>query len=222
MDLFDIIGPIMIGPSSSHTAGAARIGFAARELLGENVVKAEITLHGSFADTYRGHGTDRALLAGLMGMAVDDPRLRDSLEIAVRNGFEYEFKTVELADAHPNTAILQLTGDAGGSINVRASSVGGGNIRIDEINGMAVSFRVSQDTLVIRHRDMPGVIAGVSTLIARYKVNIATMQAYRRQAGGDAMIVLELDGIPEEETVQTIRELVDVQGCTFLRKRSDV
>ena len=141
MDLFDIIGPIMIGPSSSHTAGAARIGFSARELLGEEVVKAEITLHGSFADTYRGHGTDRALLAGLMGMAVDDPRLRDSLEIAVANGFEYEFKTTELADAHPNTAILELTGNKGGTINVRASSVGGGNIRIDEINGMAVSIK---------------------------------------------------------------------------------
>jgi len=218
MDLFDIIGPIMIGPSSSHTAGAARIGFAARELLGENVVKAEITLHGSFADTYRGHGTDRALLAGLMGMAVDDPRLRDSLEIAVRNGFEYEFKTVELADAHPNTAILQLTGDAGGSINVRASSVGGGNIRIDEINGMAVSFRVSQDTLVIRHRDMPGVIAGVSTLIARYKVNIATMQVFRTCEGGDAIMAIEVDAPISEALRDELRREKHVRMVACVRK----
>lgn len=193
MDLFDIIGPVMIGPSSSHTAGAARIGFSAKELLGDEVQKAVITLHGSFADTYRGHGTDRALIAGLMGMAVDDPRLRDSLELAREAGLEYEFKTVELADAHPNTAILELTGKNGGSVCVQASSVGGGNIRIDMIDDMAVSFRVSQDTLVIRHRDMPGVIAGVSTLIARYGVNIATMQVFRTCEGGDAIMAIEVD-----------------------------
>lgn len=193
MDLFDIIGPVMIGPSSSHTAGAARIGFAARELLGDEVARAEITLHGSFADTYRGHGTDRALIAGLMGMNVDDPRLRNSLELAVEAGMDYSFATTEIPDAHPNTAILRLTGRSGIRVCVRASSVGGGNIRIDMIDDMAVSFSVSRDTLVIRHRDMPGVIAGVSTLIARYGVNIATMQVFRTCEGGDAIMAIELD-----------------------------
>ena len=218
MDLFDIIGPVMIGPSSSHTAGAARIGFSARELLGDDVQKAVITLHGSFADTYRGHGTDRALLAGLMGMAVDDPRLRDSLEIAAETGLEYEFRTTELTDAHPNTAILELTGKKGGAITVRASSVGGGNIRIDEINGMMVSFRVSQDTLVIRHRDMPGVIAGVSTLIARYRVNIATMQVFRTCEGGDAIMAIEVDAPISEALRDELRREKHVRMVACVRK----
>lgn len=218
MDLFDIIGPVMIGPSSSHTAGAARIGFSARELLGDDVVKARIILHGSFADTYRGHGTDRALIAGLMGMAVDDPRLRDSLELAVEAGMEYTFETTELADAHPNTAILLLTGKSGGQINVRASSVGGGNIRIDMIDGMAASFRVSQDTLVIRHRDMPGVIAGVSTLIARYAVNIATMQVFRTSEGGDAIMAIEVDAPISEALKDELRRQMHVRMVACVRK----
>lgn len=218
MDLFDIIGPVMIGPSSSHTAGAARIGFAARELLGDEVVQARITLHGSFADTYRGHGTDRALIAGLMGMAVDDPRLRDSLELAVQAGMDYTFETAELSDAHPNTAILQLTGKNGGQVNVRASSVGGGNIRIDMIDGMAASFRVSQDTLVIRHRDMPGVIAGVSTLIARYAVNIATMQVFRTSEGGDAIMAIEVDAPISEALKDELRRQMHVRMVACVRK----
>ncbi|MBQ4090270.1 MAG: L-serine ammonia-lyase, iron-sulfur-dependent subunit beta [Clostridia bacterium] len=218
MDLFDIIGPVMTGPSSSHTAGAARIGFAAKELLGEEVVKATITLHGSFADTYKGHGTDRALLAGLMGMPVDDPQLRYSLEIAAEKGLEFQFVTVELADAHPNTAILDLVGAEGGVISVRASSVGGGNIRIDEINGMAVSFRVSQDTLVIRHRDMPGVIAGVSTLIARYSVNIATMQVFRTCEGGDAIMAIEVDAPITEALRDELRREKHVRMVACVRK----
>ena len=131
MDIFDIIGPVMIGPSSSHTAGAARIGRAARGLMDDEIAKAVITLSGSFARTYRGHGTDRALIAGLMDMAVDDIRLRDSLELAKTAGLSYEFRLEDIPDAHPNTAVLELTGVHGGRLSMRACSVGGGAIRVE-------------------------------------------------------------------------------------------
>ena len=218
MDLFDIIGPVMIGPSSSHTAGAARIGLVARRLLGQEPVRCEIRLHGSFAETYRGHGTDRALTAGLLGMQVDDPRLRDSLKIAREQGLEVTFQKVEIPDAHPNTAVLCLTGREGGKLEMRASSVGGGNIRIDMIDDMAVSFRVSQDTLVIRHRDMPGVIAGVTTLIARYGVNIATMQVFRTCEGGDAIMAIELDAPISNGLREELRREKYVRMVACVRK----
>ena len=126
MDLFDLIGPVMIGPSSSHTAGAARIGLTAYSLLGERVVKADVGLHGSFAKTYRGHGTDRAIVGGLLGMHVDDPRLRDSLEIARQQGMDVRFEQVNLRGAHPNTVRLHVTGERGTALTLEAASVGGG------------------------------------------------------------------------------------------------
>ncbi len=222
MDLFDLIGPVMIGPSSSHTAGAARIGLTARMLIGEKIIRAEIGLHGSFAKTYHGHGTDRAIVGGLLGMPVDDERLRESLDIARQWGLSFHFQTINIRGAHPNTVRLTITGSTGRMLTMEAASVGGGNIEVHLLDGLRVNFTGKENTLIIRHMDTPGAIARVTGVLAQRGINIATMQAYRRQAGGDAMIVLELDGIPEEETVQTIRELADVQGCTFLRRRSDV
>ena len=128
--VFDIVGPVMIGPSSSHTAGAARLGLMAGKILGERVVKAEILLHGSFAQTYRGHGTDKALLGGIMGFEPEDERLRDALEIASDRGIEYSFSPVDIPEAHPNTAVLLLTGEKGRTVRVEGASIGGGNIRI--------------------------------------------------------------------------------------------
>ena len=199
LDIFDIIGPVMIGPSSSHTAGAARIGRAARGLMDDEIAKAVITLSGSFARTYRGHGTDRALIAGLMGMAVDDIRLRDSLELA-------------------KTAGLELTGVHGGRLSMRACSVGGGAIRVEKLNGMSVSFSGQLDTLVICHTDEPGVIANVSSLIAALNVNIATMQVFRRSAGGDAVMVIETDNAPDQESVNMIRRLRGIRTANLLRR----
>lgn len=218
MDLFDIIGPIMIGPSSSHTAGAARIGFVAREILGEDVARAVISLHGSFADTYRGHGTDRALIAGLMGMGVDDSRVRDSLTIAREAGLQFEFRTVELDDVHPNTAIIRVTGKSGAQVSVQASSVGGGAIRVDRIDDMAVSFKVAQDTIVIRHRDVPGVIASVSSSIARHGVNIATMQVFRTCEGGDAIMAIEVDAPISDELKAELRQGSHIRMVACMRK----
>lgn len=222
MDLFDLIGPVMIGPSSSHTAGAARIGLTARLLMGEEIVRAEVGVHGSFAKTYRGHGTDRAIVGGLMGMAVDDERLSDSLRLAKEAGISVHFQRIVIRGAHPNTAQLTVTGVSGRVLTLEAASVGGGNIEVHKIDGMAVNFTGKENTLIIRHTDTPGAIATVSGAIARKHLNIANMQSYRRKAGGDAMMVMELDGVPEDEDIELIRQMPDVQGVTFLRRRSEV
>ena len=200
MDLFDLIGPVMIGPSSSHTAGAARIGLTAYSLLGERVVKADVGLHGSFAKTYRGHGTDRAIVGGLLGMHVEQVNLRG---------------------AHPNTVRLHVTGERGTALTLEAASVGGGNIEIHRINGLSVNFTGKADTMIIHHIDMPGAIAAVTTTLARHRVNIANMQVYRRKLGGDAMMVLELDGAPSQADLDIIRQIPDIRSCTFLKRRDD-
>lgn len=221
MDLFDLIGPVMIGPSSSHTAGAARIGMTARLLLGEEVVRAEIGLHGSFSKTYRGHGTDRAIVGGLMGMSVDDERLRESLDLAREAGMTVIFQQVVLRGAHPNTVRMTVTGTSGKILSMEAASVGGGNIEIHRLNGMGVNFTGKENTLIIHHADTPGAIAKVTSVIASHNLNIANMQGFRRRAGGDAIMVLELDGEPTPGQIETIRTMPDVQGCTFLRRRSE-
>ena len=222
MDLFDLIGPVMIGPSSSHTAGAARIGLTARMLLGEDLTRAEIGLHGSFAKTYRGHGTDRALVGGLMGMSVDDERLRDSLSIARDAGISVHFQHVMIRGAHPNTVRLTVTGVSGRMLVIEAASVGGGNIEVHRIDGLGVNFTGKENTMIIRHTDITGAIASITGTLAKKNVNIANMQGYRRQQGGDAMIVMELDGVPDQEAIDIIRALPGVEAVTFLARRSDV
>jgi len=222
MDLFDLIGPVMIGPSSSHTAGAARIGLTARMLMNENIVRAEIGLHGSFAKTYRGHGTDRALVGGLMGMNVDDERLRDSLTIARNAGMSVHFQQINIRGAHPNTVRLTVTGASGRMLVVEAASVGGGNIEVHKIDGLGVNFTGKENTLIIRHMDVTGAIAAITGALARKRVNIANMQGYRRQQGGDALIVMELDGVPDEEALAAINAMPGVNGSTFLARRSDI
>ncbi len=222
MDLFDLIGPVMIGPSSSHTAGAARIGLTARMLLGEELTRAEIGLHGSFAKTHRGHGTDRAIVGGLMGMHVDDERLRNSLSIARDAGISVHFHLVNIRGAHPNTVRLKVTGVSGRVLEIEAASVGGGNIEVHKIDGLSVNFTGKENTLIIRHTDVTGAIASITGALAQNHVNIANMQAYRRQQGGEAMIVMELDGVPNQASLDTINSMSVVHGSTFLARRSDV
>lgn len=219
MDLFDLIGPVMIGPSSSHTAGAARIGLTAYMLLGEKVAKAQIGLHGSFAKTYNGHGTDRALVGGLLGMHVDDPRLRDSLELAAESGMEYSFTSISIRGAHPNTVRMNLTGESGATLQMEAASVGGGNILITSLNDIRVDFSGKENTMIIHSIDKPGLISNVTSCLAQQKVNIATMQVFRKSVGTDAMMVLELDGVPSDLLLQYIRALDNVLGVTFLKRR---
>ena len=205
--VFDIIGPVMIGPSSSHTAGAARLGLMAEKILGEKPVKAEILLHGSFAQTYRGHGTDKALLGGILGFAPEDMRLREALDIAAQQGLVYSFAPVDIPEAHPNTAIIKLTGESGRMIQVEGSSVGGGNIRITRIGDFDVDLTGKYPALIIVHKDRPGVVNKVTTILARYKINIAYMRVSRKMRGQEAMMILETDDELSTEVVEDCSEI---------------
>lgn len=205
--VFDIIGPVMIGPSSSHTAGAARLGLMTGKILGEKPLKAEILLHGSFAQTYRGHGTDKALLGGILGFAPEDMRLREALNIAAQQGLVYSFAPVDIPEAHPNTAIIKLTGESGRVIQVEGASVGGGNIRITRIGDFDVDLTGKYPALIIVHKDRPGVVNGVTSILARYKINIAYMRVSRKMRGQEAMMIVETDDELSTEVVEDCCEI---------------
>lgn len=215
-NVFDIIGPIMIGPSSSHTAGAVRLGMIARALLGESPSNAEIKLHGSFARTYKGHGTDKALIAGLLGFAPDDLRIRDSLQLAKEQGLSYTFEPVDLGDLHPNTALIDLESASGKTLSMLGSSVGGGKVRIHQVNGLPAEFTAQYDTLIVYHRDTPGVIAAVTNILATHHMNIGQMRVYRSHRGGRSVIVLETDEQVDENLCQQVRAVSNVTGVMFL------
>ena len=211
MYLEDIIGPVMVGPSSSHTAGAARIGKVALMLLGEKVQHADILLHGSFFTTGKGHGTDKALVAGLLGLNVDDPNISRSFELAEQEGLVYRFGEVDLGgDAHPNSVMLALKGVSGKRLEVVAASIGAGRIKVTGLDGMQVAFGANMPTLVIEHNDHPGVMAEVTALLLEKNINIATMSLYRSGRGGRAQMVLECDQEVPDEAVQELRERSDI------------
>ncbi len=216
MNVFDIIGPVMIGQSSSHTAGAARIGRIAYMLLGQPAKRAEILLHGSFAKTYKGHGTDKALIAGIMGMKPDDARLRSSFELAEQAGLSFEITTGHLEDAHPNTAQITLYGEDS-QVSVQGASVGGGNILINRINGMAVEISGQFTTLIVLHRDAPGTIAHVTELLGSNGINIANFRLAREQKGGTAVMTIEIDGDAGKELNRQVAALENVLGSTMLK-----
>ena len=199
MDIFDIIGPVMVGPSSSHTAGAVRIGYIAGKLMGEPIAKAEILLYGSFLATGKGHGTRKALVAGLLGMKPDDMRIPDSFEIAKEHGIEVVFGESALRDAHPNTAQIFLTSVTGKNLEVVGESLGGSRINIAQIDGISTNFSGDYPTLVVHNMDQPGHVAEVTSMLAHKSVNIAAMQLYRAGRGGNSVMVLECDQeVPEE------------------------
>lgn len=216
MNVFDILGPIMIGPSSSHTAGAARIGLITRSLLGAPAAKAEIVLHGSFAKTYKGHGTDRAIVAGILGMKTDDVCLRFSLETAKEQGLSVTILTRELEGAHPNTAEITLTDTAGKTVSLRGCSIGGGNILITRINGMEVCLTGQYTSLIVLHRDAPGTIASVTEIMAQRGVNICNFRLARQTKGGQAIMTIELDGEFGPELNEEIQKLPNVFSSTML------
>ena len=218
LDIFDILGPVMVGPSSSHTAGAVRIGRMARTLLGSQPVKAEIGLHGSFAETGQGHGTDKALVAGLLGMKPDDLDIPRSFEIAKEKGLDFTFKMVQLRDAHPNTAILKVEDAEGKQMTVQAVSIGGGRIRVDKINGVDVNFTGAYNTLVVRHKDVAGELNSITTKLMNGGVNIANMSLFRSRRGGDVLTVIELDEKLASDVVDSIRQLKDVLDVTYYEK----
>lgn len=216
MNLFDILGPIMVGPSSSHTAGAVRIGYIAGKLLGEPVAEANIGLHGSFASTGKGHGTDRALVAGLLGMQPDDERIPDSFMVARQEGMKFHMEEVYLKDVHPNSAKISLTGIHGASIELIASSLGGGRIRVCQMNGLDVNFSGVMPTLIVHNEDRPGCVTKVSSLLAEEGVNIGTMQLYRDSRGGTAVMVLECDQEISKDFLKKLENEPGILKTTYL------
>ena len=217
MNLFDILGPVMVGPSSSHTAGAVRIGRMARRLLGEGTpAMARIELSGSFAATGKGHGTDRALIAGLLGMHTDDERIPDSFEEARRAGMGYAFSNVSLSGEHPNTARLFLTAQSGKTLSMTASSLGGGRIMVVEMNGLRVSFSGDLPTLIVQNRDQPGHVSDVTGMLARHSVNIATLHLYRDYPGGNAVMIIETDKPVPADGIELLRGINGINGVTFV------
>ena len=217
MNIFDIIGPVMIGPSSSHTAGAVRIGRVSWKILGEDVAHAEIGLAGSFALTCKGHGTDRALIAGILGMKPDDDRIPHSFGIAARMGLSYHFSEIRIPHAHPNTAVLHLTGINGTECVVQGVSTGGGNVIINKLNGMEAVFSGTQDTLIIAHNDTPGVIASVTSQLARSGANIGNFRLSRPQKGKLAIMTIEMDSSIEKATVNDLRALPDITSVIYMQ-----
>ena len=221
INIFAMMGPVMVGPSSSHTAGAARIGNMGRTLLGEEVARADIGLYGSFAETGFGHGTDRALLAGLLGMKPDDLRIPNAYEEANRAGMAYSFRTVELRDAHPNTALLELTGKSGKKLTLQAASIGGGAIVVNKIDGIDVNFTGDFNTLIVRNQDESGSVAAITSILSQVHINVANMSVNRHRRGGDALMVIETDQHIKPRQVEFLSELPGILSVTYYDKEDD-
>ncbi|MDY4919738.1 MAG: L-serine ammonia-lyase, iron-sulfur-dependent subunit beta [Phascolarctobacterium sp.] len=217
MNLIDVIGPVMIGPSSSHTAGAVRLGLLAASILGSTPVKAEINLHGSFAETYQGHGTDMALLAGLMGWAPDDARIPEANKYADECGMEYSYHKIDLGNmAHPNTVLFKLTSAEGHYLEIVGSSVGGGQVKVTEIDGFPVELTGRLPAILTVHIDTRGVIALVTSTLANAGVNIATMRLFRSDKGGMASMVIECDEAVPEGIINLIAALQQIESVRFI------
>ena len=214
MNLFDILGPIMVGPSSSHTAGAVRMGNMARALLGRQPVKARLLLHGSFASTGAGHGTHQALIAGLLGFSPDDARVPNSFALAREQGLDFSFDTTVLRDAHPNSALISLEGADGSRLEAAAASLGGGRIRVFQINGLPCSFSGELPTLVVHNTDQPGCVSQVTGVLARRGLNVATLQLNRDGRGERAVMVIESDHVIFERAADEIRALPGILRVT--------
>ena len=218
VSLFDILGPTMVGPSSSHTAGACRLGLLARAILGETPQRARILLHGSFAATGEGHGTQRAMVGGLVGIAPDDLRLREAYAEAEAAGLQWEFEETDLGeDAHPNTAVLHVE-RAGEKVMVRGASLGGGRVEVCEIDGFPVQLGGSYHTLVLLAHDEPGTIAAVATILAAHHVNLATMRVDRTGRYQDALMTIECDEPVSESALGAIRSFPWLRWARLIPK----
>ncbi len=199
ISVFDVLGPNMIGPSSSHTAGAAKIAYLAQKMITGPLLQVDFTLYGSFARTYRGHGTDRALLGGIMGFTTDDMRIRNSFEIAENEGIAFQFQpNEEETDVHPNTVDIHMVNKAGQEMTVRGESLGGGKVRISRINKVQVDFTGEYSAVIVIQKDRPGVVAHITKALSDRNVNIAFMRLFREGKGNIAYTIVESDGhLPE-------------------------
>ena len=214
--LFDIMGPVMIGPSSSHTAGAARLGKMAYKLSGGDIANVDIYLHGSFAATYRGHGTDKALLAGLLNLSPWDEQLRDSFQLAQEKGLHYQYIPTDLGDVHPNTVKFSITGKNGDLSEIVGSSIGGGQVVVSEIDGLTVNFTGERPILITRHQDTPGVISAIATLLYEQQINIGNMTVNRSRQDHLASMYIEIDSLCQEDITSRIRQIPGMMRVKLL------
>ena len=222
MNVFEILGPVMVGPSSSHTAGAVRIGLMTRKLLAQRPVEAVIGMYGSFAATGRGHGTDRALVAGLLGMRPDDMRIPDSFRYAKEAGFQFSFETIQLREAHPNSVMIRVRGEKGRELTVQASSLGGGRIMINRLDDIDVNCTCEMPTLIVHNMVQPGHVSHVTTMLSQNSVNIANMSLYRNKRGGRAVMVIETDQPIPEESIRWLEHLEGVLKVTYINVGGEI
>lgn len=208
----------MVGPSSSHTAGAVRIGYVCRKLMGEKIVTADIELYGSFLLTGKGHGTPQAIVAGLLGMTPDDARIPDSFEIAKAQGLKFTIGEAKLKEAHPNSVLLKLTGESGKQLEVIGESLGGSIINIAQIDGLPANISGDYPTLIASNMDVPGMVAKVSEVLFEAKINIAQMHLYRASRGKNSVLIAECDQEIENKTLNDIRDLDGIMKVSYLGK----
>lgn len=218
MNIFEILGPVMVGPSSSHTAGAVRIGYVCRKLMGEKIVTADIGLYGSFLLTGKGHGTPQAIVAGLLGMTPDDARIPNSFEIAKAQGLKFTIGEAKLKEAHPNSVLLKLTGESDKELEVIGESLGGSIINIAQIDGLPANISGDYPTLIASNMDVPGMVAKVSKVLFNAKINIAQMHLYRASRGKNSVLIAECDQEIESKTLNDIRNLDGIMKVSYLGK----
>ncbi len=216
--IFDIIGPNMIGPSSSHTAGALRIALLAGKMAKGRVIAADFVLYGSFAATYQGHGTDRALIGGILGFGTEDRRIKNSFQIADAEGLKYSFTTnTTNTEVHPNTVGVTVTTEDGAKTHVVGVSVGGGSVLIKRINGVDIDLSGEYDTILVKQVDRPGVVAYITKCLSAYNINIAFMRMYRENKGENAYTIVEADERIPEDVIAEIENHPSIESAMLIR-----
>jgi L-serine dehydratase len=219
--LFDIVGPIMVGPSSSHTAGAVRLANLARLVADQPIAEVEFVLYNSFAQTYQGHGTDRGLIAGILGYGVNDERIRSAFSLAEAHGLNYRITPFLGANNYPpNTVVFNMSLADGKQCRVVGHSTGGGKVHISKIDDHNVSLRGEMPTLILFYKDQPGMIWKVTKSLAQRDINIATLSCNRNQRGVDAFMIITLDSLPPAEAVEEIRHIPDIYTVRCIDKLS--
>ncbi len=214
--IFDIIGPVMVGPSSSHTAGAARIAAIANQVCGSIPAKVDFYLHGSFAETYKGHGTDQALVGGILGLDPDNRCLVHAVEIAQDAGIEFNFHPIDLGDVHPNTVKIVMQTADGVVHEVIGSSIGGGGIIIHSVNTISLEFSADNPTIITLHEDKPGLLASVTNLLASYEINIAFLKVIRQVRGIEASMVIETDDDIPATLIEDLKHLKGIKNAQYI------
>lgn len=215
VSILDVMGPVMVGPSSSHTAGTARLGRVAREILDDDPLRVRFFLHPPLAATYRGHGSDFALVGGAIGLNVDDPRIPEAIRIAEQMGVDITFTEEDLGEVHPNTVRVEIEG-ASRAVEIAGSSIGGGVIEVFKINGFQTRFKGDSPTLLLFYRDRPGMIAEVAKIVAEEGINIASLYCSRKQRGKDAFMQVDVDSPLGQEALKRICSLPDVDDARYL------